>query len=122
MGNNLSSNFLLDLTKIIIPHYVFYLSNITMRVSPTQGILNAGHECIRPCTCLYLVSAVEQREDVSLLHGYFPWTLLLIVIQGKDQLFPSLIISWCHLLLFNEESLHLRQSAKHLTTLSRQSD
>lgn len=60
-GNNLSSvylEFLLDVNKIIMPYYLFYLSNITMRVSPTQGILNAGHECIRPCTCLYLVSAV----------------------------------------------------------------
>lgn len=48
---------------------------------------------------LYLVGAVEQGEDVSLLHSNFSGTLLLVVIQGQDQLFPSLIISWCHLLL-----------------------
>lgn len=49
----------------------------------------------------YLVSAVEESENVSFLHGNFTWALLLIVIQGQDQLLPGLIIGWCNLLLFS---------------------
>ena len=48
---------------------------------------------------VYLVGAVEQGEDVTLLHGNFTWALLLVVVQSQDQLLPSLIVSWCHLLL-----------------------
>lgn len=50
----------------------------------------------------YLVGAVEQGEDVPFLHGDFTWTLLLVVIQGQDQLLARLIIGWCHLLLFKQ--------------------
>lgn len=52
-------------------------------------------------TVPYLVSAVEESENVSFLHGNFTWALLLIVIQGQDQLLPGLIIGWCNLLLFS---------------------
>lgn len=47
----------------------------------------------------HLVGAVEQSEDVALLHGDLTWTLLLVVIQSKNQLLTGLIISGGHLLL-----------------------
>lgn len=49
-----------------------------------------------------LVGAVEQSENVTLLHGDLTWTLLLIVVQSKNQLLTSLIVSWGHLLLLTD--------------------
>lgn len=46
-----------------------------------------------------LIGAIEQGEDVSFLHGDFTGTLLLVVIEGKHQLFTGLIISRSNLLL-----------------------
>lgn len=53
------------------------------------------------CVCehTHLVGAVEQGEDVSLLHGDLTGALLLVVIEGQHQLLASLIIGGRNLLL-----------------------
>lgn len=51
----------------------------------------------------YLVGAVQQREDVPLLHGDLTRTLLLVIVQSQDQLLSGLIISWRYLLLLKKD-------------------
>lgn len=48
---------------------------------------------------LDLVGAVEEGEDVALLHGDLSRALLLVVVQSQNQLLASLVVSRSHLLL-----------------------
>lgn len=53
----------------------------------------------QPVSMPCLVGAVQQGKNVPFFHGDLARTLLLIVIESQDQLFPGLIIHGSHLLL-----------------------
>lgn len=67
---------------------------------------------------LYLVGAVEQGEDISLLHGDLTWALLLVVVEGQYQLLTGLIIGGRHLLLFGWERRCANLLRKPWSTIS----